>query len=146
MGQRYASIPSHTSPHPLSEGDKRSKAEALVAELPGKPMLPSVTHAPGFEKYSLVEAGGCAHEAGYDAFMTGVAFANLLPLTQVGGGGQRAVGGGETGCGAGWDRSCGEERRGALQLTQVGGGGCRDRLRSRVGAEPRRRGGEERSS
>lgn len=54
-----------------------------MAELPGQPRLPSVSHALGFEKYSQVEAGGCAHEAGYDAFMTGVAFASLVPLTQV---------------------------------------------------------------
>lgn len=35
--------------------------------------LPVIQHAPGFEKYAAIEAGALAHEAGYDAFMTGAA-------------------------------------------------------------------------
>lgn len=33
--------------------------------------------------HEQVEAGGLAHEAGYDAYMTGAAFASLVPLTQA---------------------------------------------------------------
>ncbi|KAG2487082.1 hypothetical protein HYH03_014327 [Edaphochlamys debaryana] len=50
---------------------------------PGPGLLPAnveIRHAPGFEKYVDVEAGGCAHEAGYDAFMTGAVFAGLEEL------------------------------------------------------------------
>lgn len=65
-----------------SEGEKKEKAKSLLTDVPGQPSLSlsHVTHAAGFEKYATVEAGECAHEAGYDAYMTGVAFANLLPL------------------------------------------------------------------
>jgi hypothetical protein len=42
--------------------------------------LPEVSHAPGFTKYTGLAAGEAAHEAGYDAFMTGAVFARLLPL------------------------------------------------------------------
>ena len=62
-----------------SEGEKQEKAKTLLSGVPGL-SLPYVKHAAGFEKYSAVAAGGCAHEAGYDAYMTGVAFANLVPL------------------------------------------------------------------
>lgn len=41
---------------------------------------PEVAHAPGFQKYAALEAGALAHEAGYDAFMTGASFASLAAL------------------------------------------------------------------
>ncbi|KAF8069569.1 psi1 [Scenedesmus sp. PABB004] len=54
---------------------------AASAALRGAPVaLPAVAHAPGFEKYRHLAAGQAAHEAGYDAWMTGAAFACLLPL------------------------------------------------------------------
>lgn len=42
----------------------------------------SVTHAPGFEKYLAVAAGQLAHEAGYDALMTGSVFVALEAVMQ----------------------------------------------------------------
>ncbi|KAG2424232.1 hypothetical protein HYH02_015217 [Chlamydomonas schloesseri] len=49
-------------------------------DAPPPPSLPanvSISHAPGFEKYVDVAAGKLAHEAGYDAYMTGAVFAAL---------------------------------------------------------------------
>jgi poly(A)-specific ribonuclease len=36
-----------------------------------------VRHAPGYDKYASLAPGAAAHEAGYDAFMTGACFAAL---------------------------------------------------------------------
>ncbi|GAB4813292.1 hypothetical protein N2152v2_000338 [Parachlorella kessleri] len=52
--------------------------------------LPRVGHAPGFERYEGAETPSYAHEAGYDAYMTGAAFACLLRLHEAAGGGQLA--------------------------------------------------------
>ncbi|KAG1655504.1 hypothetical protein FOA52_008523 [Chlamydomonas sp. UWO 241] len=70
------------------DGDKRSRGQSMAAELAGRvgdPFLqmPWVAHLPGFEKYAKVDAGALAHEAGYDAFMTGCAFASLAVLTRA---------------------------------------------------------------
>jgi hypothetical protein len=40
-----------------------------------------VEHAPGYTRYSGVAGAELAHEAGFDAFMTGACFAALLPLS-----------------------------------------------------------------
>ena len=45
--------------------------------------LPLVEHAPGFEKYKGLAPGAAAHEAGYDAFMTGSCFAMLLRVKEA---------------------------------------------------------------
>lgn len=45
--------------------------------------IPSISHAPGFDKYQGLAPGALAHEAGYDAYMTGAVFACLLPLVQA---------------------------------------------------------------
>ncbi|GLC34625.1 hypothetical protein PLESTB_001241100 [Pleodorina starrii] len=42
--------------------------------------VPEVRHAPGFGGYAGASAAEKAHEAGFDAFMTGAAFARLLRL------------------------------------------------------------------
>ncbi|GAX85783.1 hypothetical protein CEUSTIGMA_g13198.t1 [Chlamydomonas eustigma] len=72
----------------VTEDDEvRSKMDALFAKchVDGQPQLssPHVRHAPGFEKYALVEAGGAAHEAGYDSFMTGTVFAHLIHIIRA---------------------------------------------------------------
>ncbi len=45
--------------------------------------IPAVVHAPGFDGYVGVASGEKAHEAGWDAFMTGAAFARLLRIAEV---------------------------------------------------------------
>jgi hypothetical protein len=52
--------------------------------------LPAVTHAPGCEEYAEAAepaaagaAAGVAHEAGFDAFMTGAVFVGLLRLFEI---------------------------------------------------------------
>ncbi|EFJ39774.1 hypothetical protein VOLCADRAFT_108501 [Volvox carteri f. nagariensis] len=47
------------------------------------PARVSISHARGFEKYVAVAAGELAHEAGYDAFMTGSVFAALEAVMAV---------------------------------------------------------------
>ena len=60
------------------------RAKALLAAAGGSSaVLPSLIHAPGFSKYEKIEAGGLAHEAGYDAYMTGAVFAHLVPLVRA---------------------------------------------------------------
>jgi hypothetical protein len=54
--------------------------------------LPAITHAAGSEAYAEAAAAAAAnpsrsslaHEAGYDAFMTGVLFVGLLRLFEIG--------------------------------------------------------------
>jgi hypothetical protein len=43
-------------------------------------VIPEVEHALGFTRYSGAQGAEHAHEAGFDAFMTGACFAKLLPL------------------------------------------------------------------
>ncbi|GBF97539.1 poly(A)-specific ribonuclease, partial [Raphidocelis subcapitata] len=66
------------------DGEKGAAAKALLAAggMQGT-RLPRVVHAAGFDKYRGLAAGTLAHEAGYDAFMTGAAFACLLPLLRA---------------------------------------------------------------
>ncbi|KAL4459112.1 hypothetical protein ABPG75_013977 [Micractinium tetrahymenae] len=45
--------------------------------------LPAVEHAPGFERYKDANTEAFAHEAGYDAYMTGAAFACLVRLFEA---------------------------------------------------------------
>ncbi|CAK0787612.1 hypothetical protein CVIRNUC_010834 [Coccomyxa viridis] len=45
--------------------------------------LPAVHHAPGFLRYSHASAGTHAHEAGFDAYMTGMCFARLMRLHEA---------------------------------------------------------------
>lgn len=53
------------------------------AGLPPSVLTPHVAHAPGSDKYAALAPGELAHEAGYDAFMTGSLFVHLLPLMQA---------------------------------------------------------------
>jgi hypothetical protein len=68
----------------LVEDGQAGDTQALLAAASaaaGYPItLPHITHAAGFDKYRSLGAGEAAHEAGYDAYMTGAAFACLLPL------------------------------------------------------------------
>jgi hypothetical protein len=55
-----------------------------TATLSPPPLLPTVAHAEGWgAKYRGLAPGEAAHEAGYDAFMTGAVFAALLPLLRA---------------------------------------------------------------
>jgi hypothetical protein len=69
----------------LSQRELNSLLEAGRAGHEGGVLfeLPRVEHAPGFEKYKGLEPGAAAHEAGYDAFMTGSCFAMLLTVKQA---------------------------------------------------------------
>ena len=63
-------------------------AEGAEAAAPPAPRevpweLPRIAHASGFDRYVDVGSGGKAHEAGYDAFMTGAAFCALLRIFQA---------------------------------------------------------------
>jgi hypothetical protein len=68
-------------------------AETLTLDNPAAwQTLPVITHAPGCEAYAAAAAAesssssssnSLAHEAGYDAFMTGVLFVGLLRLFQI---------------------------------------------------------------
>lgn len=49
----------------------------------GAAELPQVEHAPGFERYKGASTEAFAHEAGYDAYMTGAAFACLVRLFEA---------------------------------------------------------------
>ncbi|KAF6265217.1 hypothetical protein COO60DRAFT_1035218 [Scenedesmus sp. NREL 46B-D3] len=61
-------------------GDTQALLAAASAAAGCPVTLPNISHAPGFDKYRALGAGEAAHEAGYDAYMTGAAFACLLPL------------------------------------------------------------------
>ena len=52
------------------------KKQVEAAEITPRSNL--VVHDEGFEDYAAVAPGECAHEAGYDAFMTGAVFACLV--------------------------------------------------------------------
>lgn len=45
--------------------------------------LPRVAHAEGFERYQGTQGAAFAHEAGFDAFMTGAVFATVLELQRA---------------------------------------------------------------
>lgn len=62
----------------LFEQPGKERAEGMAGA-----EIPNVEHAPGFRRYAGVEGGSYAHEAGYDAFMTGAAFAGLLRLQEA---------------------------------------------------------------
>ncbi len=65
----------------LPAGEKAEELRAALGLPSSAPLpLPAISHAPGCSKYEEVEAGGLAHEAGYDAFMTGAAFACLAQV------------------------------------------------------------------
>jgi hypothetical protein len=61
-------------------GDTQALLAAASAAAGCAITLPRISHAAGFDKYRALGAGEAAHEAGYDAYMTGAAFACLLPL------------------------------------------------------------------
>jgi poly(A)-specific ribonuclease len=61
-------------------GDTQALLAAASAAAGCNITLPRISHAAGFDKYRSLGAGKAAHEAGYDAYMTGAAFACLLPL------------------------------------------------------------------
>jgi poly(A)-specific ribonuclease len=65
----------------LPAGEKAPALRAALGLPADAPLpLPAISHAPGCSKYAAVEAGALAHEAGYDAFMTGAAFACLAQV------------------------------------------------------------------
>ncbi|KIZ04038.1 hypothetical protein MNEG_3922 [Monoraphidium neglectum] len=77
----------------LVEGGRELEVDALFARAAAAAaragataeaaQLPQITHAAGFDKYRGLAPGAKAHEAGYDAYMTGAAFACLLPLLRA---------------------------------------------------------------
>ena len=56
----------------------------IEAAFPGTVLsqLPSVDHAQGYERYRGAQVESYAHEAGYDAYMTGAVFARLLAILE----------------------------------------------------------------
>ncbi|PRW61321.1 poly(A)-specific ribonuclease PARN isoform X3 [Chlorella sorokiniana] len=79
-----AFLRSQTAADTKASSDSMSDGE--VAE------LPAVDHAPGFERYKGVDTEAYAHEAGFDAFMTGAVFACLLRLYEATSGATPAAG------------------------------------------------------
>ncbi|KAG2427675.1 hypothetical protein HXX76_012324 [Chlamydomonas incerta] len=68
------------APQPPGQAITPPPAAPPAPDAPPPPALPAnvaIAHAPGFEKYVDVAAGKLAHEAGYDAYMTGAVFAAL---------------------------------------------------------------------
>lgn len=55
----------------------------LQASGAGSNQLPSVDHAPGFQRYQGAEAERFAHEAGYDAYMTGMLASDSINLARI---------------------------------------------------------------
>ena len=64
-------------------GDKAGDTTTDHSDLPQPWTLPRVRHAEGFGRYAGVEGAGLAHEAGYDAWMTGAVFGALLRVAQA---------------------------------------------------------------
>lgn len=62
----------------LTIGDSIDELQAQLNAAGISPRADLVVHAEGFDRYLSVAPGGCAHEAGYDAFMTGTVFACLV--------------------------------------------------------------------
>ncbi|KAK9866018.1 hypothetical protein WJX84_007566 [Apatococcus fuscideae] len=63
----------------LTEPERNPSLMALLqASGAGSNQLPSVDHAPGFQRYQGAETERFAHEAGYDAYMTGACFGCLM--------------------------------------------------------------------
>ncbi|KAI3424112.1 hypothetical protein D9Q98_009473 [Chlorella vulgaris] len=62
-----------------TEGEEGEEVPAVD----GTAQLPVVEHAAGFERYKGVETQAYAHEAGYDAYMTGAAFACLVRVYEA---------------------------------------------------------------
>lgn len=63
----------------LTIGDvlsEETKAQVKAASVEPRPDF--IAHADGYDKYASVSPGEFAHEAGYDAFMTGAVFACLV--------------------------------------------------------------------
>ncbi|GAX81754.1 hypothetical protein CEUSTIGMA_g9182.t1 [Chlamydomonas eustigma] len=77
------------SPH----SSPASSSGLMHSEQAGPGIMPEVTHAPGYNMYSSsnnsssssssTDSNEMAHEAGYDAFMTGSAFCRLLRLAEL---------------------------------------------------------------
>ena len=64
------------------EGRERIEG-ALEFNFSDPSAVPPILHAPGYDRYSGVQVSAKAHEAGYDAFMTGAVFARLLSLLEA---------------------------------------------------------------
>jgi hypothetical protein len=76
------------SPAPRAAAEALLSAAAAAAgeASPSSLSLPSIAHAPGSwggGKYGGLAPGEAAHEAGYDAYMTGAVFAGLVPLVRA---------------------------------------------------------------
>ena len=80
-----------TPRHPAADSGSFSSAAGGIGQhaAASRTVLPAVDHAPGYDLYRSQgndgsgEGGGMAHEAGYDAFMTGTAFARLLRVAEL---------------------------------------------------------------
>lgn len=71
----------------VERGLDQAVAEFLADQTnePGTWAFPGISHADGYEAYQGPEASSHAHEAGYDAYMTGAAFACLVRLYEAAG-------------------------------------------------------------
>ncbi|KAL3134934.1 hypothetical protein ABBQ32_007896 [Trebouxia sp. C0010 RCD-2024] len=70
----------------LANGGLHQAVAEFLADQTSDPSawaFPAIQHAEGFEAYREPQAGSHAHEAGYDAYMTGAAFACLMRLYEA---------------------------------------------------------------
>ncbi|KAF5829284.1 ribonuclease H-like domain-containing protein [Dunaliella salina] len=80
LGQLFSNLTRKDTPQ---RGAAAAAMKFLSGNMDMSLAVPEVRHAGGFTQYVNAETGANAHEAGYDAFMTGAVFSILAPLVHA---------------------------------------------------------------